>query len=102
MIKIARKNLVGWVTTLAVVFLLIQVACDLYLPTITSDLVDRGIMRQDLPYVWHQGGMMLLVAALGLLASTGNVYFAATQAMQVGEKLRKQIFTMCCGSPAVI
>ena len=92
MIKIARKNLVGWATTLAVLFLLIQVACDLYLPTITSDLVDRGIMQRNLSYVWHQGGMMLLVAALGLLASAGNVYFAATQSMQVGEKLRKQIF----------
>ena len=92
MIKIARKNLVGWATTLAVFFLLIQVACDLYLPTITSDLVDRGIMQQNLSYVWHQGGMMLLVAALALLAPAGNVYFAATQSMQVGEKLRKQIF----------
>lgn len=92
MIKIARKNLVWWATTLAVLFLLIQVACDLYLPTITSDLVDKGIMQQNLSYVWRQGGMMLLVAAFGLLASAGNVYFAATQSMQVGEKLRKRIF----------
>lgn len=92
MIKIARNNLVKWATALAVLFLLIQVACDLYLPTITSDLVNNGIVKRDLPYVWHEGGMMLLVAGIGVVAAAGNVYFAATQSMQVGEKLRNQIF----------
>lgn len=93
LIKIAKNNLVKWATTLAVIFLLIQVACDLYLPTITSDLVNNGIMKQNLSYVWRQGSYMLIVAAIGLLAAVGNVYFAATQSMQVGEKLRKQVFS---------
>lgn len=92
MIKIAKKNLVGWATTLAVLFLLIQVACDLYLPTVTSELVDKGIMQRNFAYIWKDGISMLVVAAIGLLAAAGNVYFAATQAMQVGEKLRRQIF----------
>lgn len=92
MIKIARNNLVKWATALPVLFLLIQVACDLYLPTITSDLVNNGIVKRDLSYVWHEGGMMLLVAGIGVVAAAGNVYFAATQSMQVGEKLRNQIF----------
>lgn len=91
MIKIARKNLVGWATTLAVLFLLIQVACDLYLPTVTSELVDKGIMQRNFAYIWKDGIYMLVVAAIGLAAAAGNVYFAATQAMQVGEKLRQQI-----------
>lgn len=93
MIKIAKKNLAWWATALAVIFLLIQVACDLYLPTITSDLVDKGIMQQNMHFIWREGGLMLLVAAIGLIAAGGNVYFAATQSMQVGEKLRRQIFS---------
>lgn len=92
LIKIAKKNLVKWATALAVLFLLIQVACDLYLPTITSDLVNNGIVKQDLAYIWHEGIMMLIVAGIGVIAAAGNVYFAATQSMQVGEKLRKQVF----------
>lgn len=51
LIKIAKENLVKWATTLAVLFLLVQVACDLYLPTITSDLVNNGIVKQDLGYI---------------------------------------------------
>lgn len=92
MIRIAKRNLTGWATTLAVLFMIIQVACDLYLPTITAELVDRGIMAKNFTYIWRDGGYMLVVAAIGLLAAAGNVYFASTQAMQVGEKLRRQIF----------
>ena len=93
LIKIARDNLAKWATTLAVLFLLVQVACDLYLPTITSDLVNNGIVKQNLGYIWHAGGLMLIVAGIGVAAAAGNVYFAATQSMQVGEKLRKQVFS---------
>lgn len=92
MIKIAKKNLTGWATTLAVLFLLVQVACDLFLPTITSELVDKGIVQKDMGSIWRDGAAMLIVAAIGLVAATGNIYFASTQAMKVGEKLRQQIF----------
>ena len=92
MIKIAKRNLEWLPTLLAVVFLCFQVAADLYLPTITSDLVDKGILKQDISYIWAEGGKMLLVAALALIAAAGNVYLVSTQAMKVGEKLREQIY----------
>lgn len=93
MIKIARKNLVWWAVTLAVAFLLVQVSCDLYLPTITSDLIDKGIAKNDTTYIWQQGIKMMLVSVIGLVAAGGNVYFASTQAMKVGQKLRSQMFS---------
>ncbi len=93
MIKIARKNLVWWAVTLAVAFLLVQVSCDLYLPTITSDLIDKGIAKNDTAYIWQQGIKMMLVSVIGLVAAGGNVYFASTQAMKVGQKLRSQMFS---------
>ena len=92
MIRIARKNLALWATIGAVFFLLIQVSCDLYLPTVTADLVNRGIVQKDMGVIWNEGIKMLIVAAIGLLAAGLNVYFAATQSMKVGEKLRSQIY----------
>ncbi|WP_235719712.1 ABC transporter ATP-binding protein [Limosilactobacillus reuteri] len=76
----------------AVFFLLIQVSCDLYLPTVTADLVNRGIVQKDMGVIWNEGIKMLIVAAIGLVAAGLNVYFAATQSMKVGEKLRSQIY----------
>lgn len=92
MIRIARKNLALWATLAAVIFLLIQVSCDLYLPTVTADLVNKGIVQKDMGLIWNKGFKMMIVAAIGLVAAGLNVYFAATQAMRVGEKLRGQIF----------
>lgn len=92
MIRIARKNLALWATIGAVFFLLIQVSCDLYLPTVTADLVNRGIVQKDMGVIWNEGIKILIVAAIGLVAAGLNVYFAATQSMKVGEKLRSQIY----------
>ncbi|MBB1098609.1 MAG: ABC transporter ATP-binding protein [Lactobacillus sp.] len=92
MIRIARKNLAFWATIGAIFFLLIQVSCDLYLPTVTADLVNRGIVQKDMGVIWNKGIKMLIVAAIGLVAAGLNVYFAATQSMKVGEKLRSQIY----------
>lgn len=92
LIRIARKNLALWATIGAVFFLLIQVSCDLYLPTVTADLVNRGIVQKDMGVIWNEGIKMLIVAAIGLVAAGLNVYFAATQSMKVGEKLRSQIY----------
>ncbi|WP_433596954.1 ABC transporter ATP-binding protein [Limosilactobacillus reuteri] len=92
MIRIARKNLAFWATIGAIFFLLIQVSCDLYLPTVTADLVNRGIVQKDMGVIWNEGIKMIIVAAIGLVSAGLNVYFAATQSMKVGEKLRSQIY----------
>lgn len=93
MIRIARKNLNWWAAIAALLFLLIQVSADLYLPTITSNLIDKGIAQNDQAYIWRQGLNMLIVSLIGLIAAAGNVYFASTQSMKVGQKLRTQMFT---------
>lgn len=92
MFKIAKRTLNWWAATAALLFMCVQVACDLYLPTITANLIDNGIMRRDMHYIWMIGGAMLLVAFIGLLAAAGNVFFASTQAMRVGERLRNMIY----------
>lgn len=92
MIKIARRFLNWWAALAALLLMGVQVACDLYLPTVTANLIDKGIMQKDLHYVWHIGGVMLLVALLGLLAAMGNVFFASTQGMKVGERIRNTIY----------
>ncbi|MCI1288009.1 MAG: ABC transporter ATP-binding protein/permease [[Lactobacillus] timonensis] len=92
MIKIARRFLNWWAALAALLLMGVQVSCDLYLPTVTANLIDKGIMQKDLNYVWHIGGVMLLVAFLGLLAAVGNVFFASTQGMKVGERIRNTIY----------
>lgn len=92
MFKLAKKNLQWWAVILAVAFLIVQVSADLYLPTVTSDIINKGVAQQDIPYIWHTGAKMLLVAFIGVTGAAVNVYFASTQSQKMGKQLRFQLF----------
>ncbi|WP_414949905.1 ABC transporter ATP-binding protein [Levilactobacillus brevis] len=92
MMRLARKHLDWWAVVLAVGFMIIQVACDLSLPTLTSNIIDKGIANNDIGYIWRTGGKMLLLSLIGVLGAAGNVYFAATQSQKMGQRIRSAIF----------
>lgn len=92
MMRLARKHLDWWAVVLAVGFMIIQVICDLSLPTLTSDIIDKGIAQNDIGYIWQTGGKMLLLSFIGVLGSAGNVYYAATQSQKMGQRIRSSLF----------
>lgn len=92
MMRLARKHLDWWAVALAVGFMIIQVACDLSLPTLTSNIIDKGIANNDIGYIWRTGGQMLLLSFIGVLGAAGNVYFASTQSQKMGQKIRTDLF----------
>ncbi len=92
MFKLVKKRLSKGAVLAAVFFLFIQVICDLNLPALTSDMINNGVAKGDTAYIWKIGLQMLLIAAIGLVAAVGNVYFASTQAQKTGAKLREAVF----------
>lgn len=73
-------------------FLIVQVACDLYLPTVTANIIDNGVAKNNIGYIWSEGFKMLFVAMIGVLAAAGNIYFAATQSQ---KKWVKRFVVLC-------
>ena len=92
MFKLVKKRLSKGAVLAAVFFLFIQVICDLNLPALTSDMINNGVAKGDTAYIWKIGLQMLLIAAVGLVAAVGNVYFASTQVQKTGTKLREAVF----------
>lgn len=92
MFRLARNRLSTAAVLGAAIFMIIQVFCDLQLPTITSDMINRGVAIGNTAYIWRSGSLMLLLAFIGVLAAAGNVFFASTQAQQLGAKLRAELF----------
>ena len=77
---------------LVVALLLLQAMASLYLPNLTADIINNGVARGDLGYIWRIGGVMLAVAmAQGLIAIVA-VYFASGTAMSVGRDLRARVY----------
>ena len=92
MVKLMRRNLDWWAVITATIFLGFQVVCDLSLPNLTSNLINNGVAKGNVGYIWQIGLQMLGLTLVGILAEAGNVYFASTQAQKMGARLRGKIF----------
>ncbi|MGQ9778727.1 MAG: ABC transporter ATP-binding protein [Bacillota bacterium] len=77
---------------LVLLFVFVQAMAELYLPTLMSDIVNTGIMKGDVDYIWRVGGRMLLVALVGTVCAVAATFFASRTAMGFGKLLRSRIF----------
>lgn len=92
MLKLA-KRMSFWAVAGAVVFMIIQVISDLYLPTLTADIINNGVAKGDTDYIWSVGFKMLGFSLISIAAATGNVFLAARQSQKLGKVLRSEIYT---------
>lgn len=94
MIKLL-KNLTfyKWIVLAVFGLVFIQSMSDLYLPTLMADIIDKGVVVGDTPYIWKIGALMLLVAAFGAFASVIASYYSSKAAMGLGRDIRRKVFT---------
>lgn len=81
-----------WAIAAVLILVFLQSMGDLYLPTLMSDIIDKGIVDGDQPYIWRIGGFMLLVAAGGVLCSIIASYLSARVAAGFGKNTRSRVF----------
>ena len=73
-------------------FLLIQVACDLTLPTYTANIVNIGIQNTDFDYIINTGAMMLLMVVISASATVGTSFFSSRVSSGYAKDLRKMVY----------
>ncbi|MCH4887343.1 ABC transporter ATP-binding protein [Acidaminobacter sp. JC074] len=88
--KNLKPYLLGVVGVLVLVF--IQVMSELYLPTLMGNIVDNGIAKQDINYIWKTGGWMLLITLGGTLAALAASFLSSRIGMGFGRDLRNKVF----------
>lgn len=74
---------------LIILFLLIDVYCNLTLPSYTADIVDIGIQNTDFNYIISVGTMMMVMVLIGVFATIGLSYFSSKVSSAYGRDLRK-------------
>ena len=77
---------------LVIAFQAVQSIAGLYLPTVNADIIDNGVVKNDLPYIWQMGGVMLAVTIVQITFSVGAVYFGSKVAMGFGRDVRRSLF----------
>lgn len=78
---------------LAPLFKLLEASFELFVPLVMAAVIDVGIQRQDYPYIFRMGGVLVLLAAVGLTASLTAQYFAAKAAVGFSAKLKQALFS---------
>ena len=81
-----------WQVALVLTLAFLQSLAELYLPTLLADIVNRGVVAEDIAYVWRVGGLMLLVAVLGGLCAVGAGYWSAKSTSGFARDLRSRVF----------
>ena len=71
------------------IFLVVDVYCNLTLPSYTADIVDIGIKNTDINYILDVGFMMMVMVLIGVLATLALSYFASKVSAAYGRDLRK-------------
>lgn len=73
-------------------FKLLEACFDLTVPIVMAKIVDEGIAKSDSHFILVYGGVLILLAAVGLLSSITAQYFAAKAAVGFATNLRHGLF----------
>lgn len=58
----------------APLFKLLEASFELIVPLVMAAIIDNGITASDKPYIWKMGGVLVLLAAVGLVSSVTAQY----------------------------
>ena len=78
--------------TVTVLLVVIQAVISLYLPDLMSNILDKGITKGDVDYIWKVGGQMLLYSLMSALAAIVGSYTSSIVSMGIGRDLRGAVF----------
>ncbi|RYM04920.1 ABC transporter ATP-binding protein [Sporolactobacillus sp. THM7-7] len=81
-----------WPIVFSLIFIFLQSLSNLYLPTLMADIVDKGVVKGDVAYIFKMGAFMLLVTLLaGVFIIVAN-YLAARSVTGFGRDVRNLLF----------
>ncbi len=69
-----------------------EVICEMVIPILMAKIVDDGIYGNNMGVIFQTGGIMVLIAILGLLAGIGGAYFGSRASTGFARNLRKAMF----------
>jgi len=94
LIRMMRVRLARYRGPAALVVLLtaLQTGVGLYLPNLTANIINDGIAKGNITYIWETGALMLGLTLVQGVVAVVAVYWASRISMGVGRDLRDAIF----------
>lgn len=76
----------------APLFKMLEASFELFVPLVMAAIVDTGIRNRDNDYILKMGGILVLLAVIGLTCSVTAQYFAAKASVGFGKSVRHDLF----------
>lgn len=93
MLKLIKFLKPHWkIALLAPVLMLLEVAMDLYQPTLMAAIIDEGVAQGDVPLIIRTGVIMIAAAAIGFIGGFGCTIASSTASYRYGTDLRHALF----------
>ena len=71
-----------------------QALLNLFVPALMAQIIDNGVVKGDISYIWRTGALMLAVAIGATLAAVGGMFYSARVGTGFGMDLRERIFDL--------
>ncbi|MGN0439061.1 MAG: ABC transporter ATP-binding protein [Lachnospiraceae bacterium] len=78
---------------IAPLFKMLEASFELLVPLVMAAIVETGIKKADNSYILKMGGVLVLLALVGLTCSIIAQFFAAKAAIGFGKNVRKDLFS---------
>ncbi|HOP95664.1 MAG TPA: ABC transporter ATP-binding protein [Dictyoglomaceae bacterium] len=77
---------------LAPLFMIVEVVCDLFQPTLLAKIIDEGVLKSNFPLILRTGLLMVGIAIIGMIGGVGCTIFASYASQNFGRDLRSALF----------
>lgn len=74
------------------IFTFVQSILNLYLPNLMSDILNNGVIKQDIDSIWSYGLEMIIITLLVALFAVGATFIASRVSTAFGRNLRKKVY----------
>ena len=73
-------------------FMVLEVAMEMMIPYLMASIIDKGVEVGNMTHIYKVGGLMIVIAVIGLLAGLGGARFGAQAATGFAKNLREKMF----------
>lgn len=76
---------------------LFEAILELLVPLVMAGIIDNGVRNGDTAYIWRMGGLLVILATVGLCSALVCQYLASKTSQGVGTRLRRDLFCTSTG-----
>ena len=86
-IKPLKKSILPMIVMMLLI--LVEVYCDLTLPTYTASIVNNGIQKTNINLIYHTGTLMMIMVTISVLATLVIAYLSSKITSSYADDLER-------------